>query len=136
MKKLKSETDTGQILAEHPPLVSESGCVWLTSSRLVPFASCVCTCVFLYTKFVHYKHQAPYMDVQAATVISDGSGRAQGNSMMSSLGASPPTTLTSFLDLHREFPSIFISVALSKKIKLFAEFLPIKQNERVPLWYN
>lgn len=135
MKKLKSETDTGQTLAEHPPLVSESGCVWLTSSRLVPFASCVCTCVFLYTKFVQYKHQAPYTDVQAATAISDGSGRAQGNSMMSSLGASPPPPSLHFY-LHREFPSIFISVALSKKIKLLAEFLPIKQNEKVPLWYN
>lgn len=45
--------------------------------------------------------------------------------MMSSLGAFPPT-LTSFLDLHREFPSIFISVALSKKIKLLSRIFTYK----------
>lgn len=40
-------------------------------------------------------------------------------------GLSPPT-LTSFLDLHREFPSIFISVALSKKIKLLSRIFTYK----------
>ena len=96
-------------------------CGW-QAHRLVPFASCVCTCVFLYTKFVRYKHQAPYMDVQATTVISDGSSRTQGYSLMSSLGAPPP----SFLDLCWEFPSIFISVALSKMIKLLSRIFTYK----------
>lgn len=80
--------------------------------------------VWVHMYSVGAQHHLPYTVARAATVISDGSGRARGY-MMSSLEAFPhPTSF--FLGLHWYFPNFFVSVDLFKKIKVLSRILTSK----------